>query len=77
MTEAPPTDEGWFVLHDFRTVDWDAWREAPDRERDRAIEDGTEYLSRHEAVADSDAGASGVFSAPGDKAGTTRRNLRQ
>ena len=68
MTEAPPTDEGWFVLHDFRTVDWDAWREAPDRERDRAIEDGTEYLSRHEAVADADEGDSGVFSVLGHKA---------
>lgn len=24
MVEAPQTDEGWFALHDFRTVDWDA-----------------------------------------------------
>ena len=68
MTEAPPTDEGWFVLHDFRTVDWDAWREAPDRERDRAIEEGTQYLQRHEAVDDADEGDSGVFSVLGHKA---------
>ena len=67
MTEAPPTDEGWFVLHDFRTVDWNAWREAPDHERDRAIEDGTEYLSRHEAVEDAAEGDSGVFSVLGHK----------
>jgi chlorite dismutase len=68
MTDAPPTDEGWFVLHDFRTVDWDAWREAPDRERDRAIEEGIEYLRAHEAVEDANEGDSGVFSVLGHKA---------
>jgi len=68
MTEAPPTDEGWFVLHDFRTVDWDAWREAPERERERAIKEGTQYLQRHEAVDDADEGDSGVFSVLGHKA---------
>ena len=62
MTEAPPTDEGWFVLHDFRTVDWDAWRDAPDHERERAIEEGTQYLQRHEAVDDAGEGDSGCLS---------------
>ena len=68
MTDAPPTDEGWFVLHDFRTVDWDAWREAPERDRDRAIVEGTEYLRRHEAVEDAGEGDSAVFSVLGHKA---------
>jgi chlorite dismutase len=68
MTAAPPTDEGWFVLHDFRTVDWDAWRDAPDHERERAIEEGTQYLQRHEAVDDAGEGDSGVFSVLGHKA---------
>jgi chlorite dismutase/heme-degrading monooxygenase HmoA len=68
MPDAPPTDEGWFVLHDFRTVDWDAWRDAPDRERERAIAEGTEYLRRHEDVVDADEGASAVFSVLGHKA---------
>ena len=68
MTDAPPTDEGWFVLHDFRTVDWDAWRDAPEHDRDRAIVEGTEYLRRHEAVDDADEGDSAVFSVLGHKA---------
>ncbi|MFD1684004.1 heme-binding protein [Halobellus litoreus] len=68
MPEAPPTDEGWFVLHDFRTVDWDAWRDAPDRERERAIAEGTEYLRRHEEITDADEGDSAVFSVLGHKA---------
>ncbi|MFB6092810.1 MAG: heme-binding protein [Haloquadratum sp.] len=68
MPRAPPTDEGWFVLHDFRTVDWDTWRDAPERERERAIESGVEYLRRHEAVEDAEDGHSAVFSVLGHKA---------
>ncbi|MFW5903682.1 MAG: heme-binding protein [Halolamina sp.] len=68
MVEPPQTDEGWFVLHDFRSVDWDAWREAPQRERERAIEEGVEYLQTCEAVADAAEGDSAVFSILGDAA---------
>ncbi|ELK54528.1 chlorite dismutase family protein, partial [Haloferax sp. BAB-2207] len=68
MVEAPQTDEGWFALHDFRTVDWDAWRDAPEHERRRAIEEGVAYLDAHEAVEDAEAGASAVFSVLGHKA---------
>ncbi|MEZ3144781.1 heme-binding protein [Halobaculum sp. MBLA0143] len=68
MVEAPPTEEGWFALHDFRTVDWDAWRRAPERERGQAVEEGVAYLERHEQVTDAPAGDSGVFSVLGDGA---------
>ncbi|MFB6193442.1 MAG: heme-binding protein, partial [Halobaculum sp.] len=68
MTDAPPTEEGWFVAHDFRRIDWDAWRTAPDRRRRRAIEEGVAYLERHEQVADSEAGESAVFTVLGDEA---------
>ena len=61
----PRTDEGWYVLHDLRTVDWDAWRAAPDRERERAITEGVEYLVSHEAVEDAEAGDSAAFSVLG------------
>ena len=26
MSEAALTLEGWYSLHDFRTIDWAAWR---------------------------------------------------
>jgi chlorite dismutase len=68
MPEAPQTDEGWYVLHDFRSVDWDAWREAPERERERAVEEGTAYLRTHEAVEDADDGTSATFAVLGHKA---------
>ncbi|ESP87323.1 heme-binding protein [Candidatus Halobonum tyrrellensis] len=68
MPDAPETDEGWFALHDFRTVDWDAWRDAPERARTAAVEEGVDYLERHERVDDAEAGASAVFSVLGHKA---------
>jgi len=69
MVEPPPTDEGWYVLHDFRTVDWDAWRAAPERERARAVTEGESFLADCEAAAaDEAAGDSAVFAVLGHEA---------
>ncbi|MFB6221362.1 MAG: heme-binding protein [Halolamina sp.] len=76
MTEPPQTEEGWFVLHDFRTVDWDGWREAAERDRERAVSEGVEYLRSHEAVEDAEEGTSAVFSVVGDKADLLVLHLR-
>ena len=68
MVEAPQTAEGWFSLHDFRSIDWDAWREAPESERERAIEEGEAFLKHRELIADADDGESALFSVLGHKA---------
>jgi chlorite dismutase/heme-degrading monooxygenase HmoA len=74
--QPPQTDEGWYVLHDFRTVDWNGWRNAPERERERAIEEGVDYLAAHEALEDADAGDSAVFSVLGNEADLLILHLR-
>ncbi|SMO42618.1 heme-binding protein [Halorubrum cibi] len=68
MVEAPATEEGWFALHEFRSIDWDAWRDAPDRKRERAVEEGRSYLLHRERLAAADAGDSALFSVLGHKA---------
>jgi len=68
MADAPPTDEGWFVLHDFYTVDWDAWRDAPERDRDAALDEAESFFAHREALADADEGDSAVFSITGQDA---------
>jgi len=73
--DPPPTEEGWYVLHDLRTIDWDAWREAPDRTRDRAVEEGIEHLEAVTSV-DGDDGDSAVFSVVGHKADLMLVHLR-
>jgi chlorite dismutase len=76
MREPPQTDEGWYALHDFRRIDWAAWRDAPERERTQAIEEGTDYLRRHGTVADAADGASAVFTVLGHKADLLVVHLR-
>ncbi|PSQ44603.1 heme-dependent peroxidase [Halobacteriales archaeon SW_7_68_16] len=73
---APRTEEGWYVFHDFRRIDWDAWREAPERRRERAVREGREFLAAAEAVADADDGASAVFSILGHEADLLVTHLR-
>jgi chlorite dismutase len=72
----PGTEEGWYALHDLRRIDWDAWREAPERTRQRALEEGIDYLQNHEAVVDAEEGGSAVFSIVGHKADLMILHLR-
>ncbi|MFP8952067.1 heme-binding protein [Natrialbaceae archaeon A-arb3/5] len=72
----PQTEEGWYVLHDFRSIDWDSWRDAPDHRRSRALEDGIDYLSAAERVEDADEGDSATFSVLGHEADLLILHLR-
>ncbi|WP_256391754.1 heme-binding protein [Natronoarchaeum rubrum] len=74
--EPPQTDEGWYVLHDLRTIDWDAWRGASERDRELAIDDGVEFLEAAANLDDADAGASAVFSVFGHEADLLILHLR-
>ena len=74
--DPPPTDEGWYVLHDFRTVDWDAWRSTPDRDRRRILGEAVDHLQSTAAVEDADEGASAVYSVLGHKADLLLLHMR-
>ncbi len=74
MTEVPPTAEGYFVLHDFRAVDWDAWRATPTNRREVAVSTGRTYLSER---SDLEAGESAVFTVAGHKADLLFVHLRE
>ncbi len=39
MSEAAQTLDGWYCLHDFRTVDWAAWKTLTNEERQEAIQE--------------------------------------
>jgi len=74
--DPPPTEEGWYALHDFRTVDWDAWEDAPERDRERALEAAVSHLEDRVAVADAEEGATAVYSMLGHKADLLVVHLR-
>ncbi|WP_293029789.1 heme-binding protein [Natronococcus sp.] len=72
----PQTEEGWYVLHDFRSIDWDAWRDAPERHRSSALEEGVDYLSAAEDAVDAEEGESATFAMLGHKADLLVLHLR-
>jgi len=74
--DPPPTEEGWFVLHDFRTVDRAAWQAADEADCEAALEAGRSFLADAEAVADADAGASTTYAVLGHKADLAMIHLR-
>ncbi|MFW6265280.1 MAG: heme-binding protein [Halanaeroarchaeum sp.] len=73
MAEVPPTDEGWFALHDFREIDWKSWRDAPVRRREAALEEARSFIGDAEDIGD---GESAVFTIVGHKADLLVLHLR-
>ncbi len=58
---APPTDEGWYMLHDMRRIRWDQWRGLPEDDREYRLEEGVDQLASIEAVDDAPTGQSAFF----------------
>lgn len=56
----PPTEEGWYVLHDFRQIEWDAWRSMSENARSRLLESGSSLLESIQSGTD-DGGESAFF----------------
>lgn len=74
--EAPPTLDGWAMLHDVRTVDRSRWNALRDGARQEALEEARALLEDQLAVDDAEAGASGLFAVPGGKGDLMLVHLR-
>ncbi len=74
--DPPPTDEGWYALHDFRRIDWNAWNDASPRTRERALSEAVSHLEAALAVEDAEEGVSAVYTILGDKADILILHLR-
>jgi len=48
--EAPETIEGYWVLHDFRRIDWPRWRSLPEADRSRLLEELLGFLGECASV---------------------------
>jgi len=76
MPEAPETLEGWYVLHDFRRVDWPRWKALPADERAAALAELREHMAAAEAHTDAPEGSSALYSIVGHKADLMLMHLR-
>lgn len=77
MSEAAQTIEGWYALHDFRSIDWAAWKSLSESERTR-IED--EFLTLRAKWSQTEAekqGSTAFYSIIGQKADFMFMHLRE
>lgn len=77
MNEATLTLEGWYALHDFRTIDWAAWKAADDEERAGALEELHTFLQEWASLELDKIGSYAVYSVVGQKADIVFMHLRE
>ncbi|MGX9933498.1 hydrogen peroxide-dependent heme synthase [Virgibacillus salarius] len=68
MVEAVETMDGWYSLHDFRTVDWTSWKLATEDERKEAIDSLQHLLVKWDKVEDGKDGSHALYNIVGQKA---------
>ncbi|EFM08747.1 Chlorite dismutase [Paenibacillus curdlanolyticus YK9] len=77
MSEAAQTLEGWYALHDFRTIDWQAWKAASEEERTQATDELHVYLKLWDHVNEMKQGSTAVYTIIGQKADLVFMHLRE
>jgi peroxiredoxin len=76
MNEALLTLEGWFALHDFRAIDWAAWKRASEQERQTALDELHTFFSQWASVDAEKQGSTAIYSIIGQKADFVFMHLR-
>ena len=77
MSEATQTLDGWYALHDFRTIDWQAWQSATQAERDAAAAELLAMAADWEAVEERKEGSLALYAIVGQKADLMFMHLRE
>lgn len=68
MPEAVVTMDGWYCLHDFRTLDWTAWKYASEEERGQAVSEFRELIGQWEETEENKEGSHALYTIVGQKA---------
>lgn len=68
MAEAVETMDGWFTLHDLRTVNWNKWKKASPDERNTAIKEFQQIVASWDKIEEEKNGSHGVYQLIGQKA---------
>ncbi|MNW26937.1 Chlorite dismutase precursor [compost metagenome] len=75
--EAAATLEGWYALHDFRSIDWTAWKAADDEERAGALDELREFMEEWGTTEADGLGSSALYTIVGQKADFVMMHLRE
>ncbi|WP_372868664.1 hydrogen peroxide-dependent heme synthase [Planomicrobium okeanokoites] len=77
MNEAAITLDGWYVLHDFRSMDWVSWKMLEEDERQFAIDEYQAFMGKVNQADDNKTGAHALYSIVGQKADLMLMLLRE
>lgn len=77
MSEVALTLEGWYALHDFRSINWTAWKSADDEDRAMALDELQAFLQDWTDIEASKKGSSTVYTIVGQKADFVFMHLRE
>ncbi|MCO7125552.1 heme-dependent peroxidase [Sporolactobacillus shoreicorticis] len=76
MSEAAQTLDGWYCLHDFRTIDWQEWKSKSEWERQQTLMEFNQFLTQAELNEDARGGSFAMYSVLGQKADFVMISLR-
>ncbi|PLT30253.1 hydrogen peroxide-dependent heme synthase [Peribacillus deserti] len=68
MSEAAQTLDGWYCLHDFRTVDWTTWKMLPETERQEAVNEFLGLVEKWNKTQENKEGSHAIYTIVGQKA---------
>jgi len=68
MNQAAETLDGWYCLHEFRTINWSAWKRLPNAEREKALQEFNHFLDKCDATMTEKKGSHAFYSIAGQKA---------
>jgi chlorite dismutase len=68
--------DGWYILHDFRSVDWTSWKSLPAEERQAALDELQSLTAEWTSIEEQKQGSTALFSIVGQKADLLMMNLR-
>jgi len=68
MAETVETMDGWYCLHDLRTIDWTAWKMTSSEKRKSAITQFQSLLTEWEGVENQKNGSHAIYQAIGQSA---------
>ncbi len=77
MSEAAQTLDGWYALHDLRSIDWEAWNAASPAEKDAALSELQGMIADWQAVEARKEGSLALYSVVGQKADLIFMHLRE
>ena len=68
MSEAATTLDGWYCLHDFRTIDWASWKLASAEERQAAVSEFLGLIEKWNTTQKQNNGSHALYTIVGQKA---------